>query len=252
LGAHRMAAGRAKGQGSKARVVKKRRPTKARGFYILLAAVAIGGGIAIGSVVTRSKAPLVRDADVTAAQAEGYLLGNPNAPVQVLEFADFECPACAQYALVTEPDVRHRLVESGQVNYRYFDFPLPMHRNTIQASMAAACADDQHKFWEMHDALFFSQPEWSTGATSNPVKFFSQYAKRIGLNYDLWKECMDGQRHMVRIIANRKEGERRAVGQTPTFVFGRKVFPGALTYDEFKAFVDSMTPPPASAPAKKP
>ncbi len=248
-----MAAGRAQGRRSGPGVVKKRKKpaTQSRGFYLLLALVAIGGGVAIASVVARPKAPVVRDMDVSASQAEGYLLGNSNAPVQVLEFADFECPACAQFALVTEPDVRTRLIQSGQASYRYFDFPLPMHKNTIQASMAAACANDQGKFWEMHDALFFNQPEWSTSATSNPAKFFAGYARQLGLNVDTWKSCMDEQRHLVRIIANRKEGERRGIAQTPTFIVGRKVIAGAMPYDDLKAVVDSAAPAPAAA-RKKP
>ena len=122
--------------------------------------------------------------------------------------------------------------------------------------MAAACASDQGKFWQMHDALFFNQPEWSTQATSDPEKFFLDYARQIGLNIDLYKKCMDEQPHQVRIIANRKEGERRGVGQTPTFIIGRKLVAGAVGYDEFRALVDSAkaalpAAPPAPAPATK-
>jgi len=236
---------------------KKKRAMQTRGFYILLAAVAVIGGIALYTVINQPKAPAVRDVDVSASQAEGYLRGDPNAPVQVLEFADFECPACGQFAVLTEPDVRHRLIESGQVSYRFFDFPLPAHKNTLAASMAAACANDQGKFWEMHDALFFNQPEWSTQVTSNPERKFLEYAKEIGLNTDVYKKCMDEQPHQVRIIANRKEGERRGVAQTPSFVIGKKLIAGAIGYDEFRAWVDSAkaalppTTPTAPAPATK-
>ena len=228
---------------------------QSRGFYILLAVVAVGGGVAIGSVMSRPKAPVVRDIDVSASQAEGYLLGDPNAPVQVMEFADFECPACGQFAVLTEPDIRSRLVATGQVGYRFFDFPLPSHKNTLPASMAAACANDQGTFWEMHDALFFNQPEWSEAATTNPEKLFVEYARQKGMNVDAFKRCMDEQPHIVRIIANRKEGERRGVSQTPTFIIGRKMVPGAVSYDEFRALVDSakaaMPAPVAPTPVTK-
>jgi protein-disulfide isomerase len=242
-----MAAGRSKGRRPRpgsvrdapAKKKKAAPPQQSRGFLILLLLVAIGGGIAIATTAGKKKAPVIRDADVTAAQSEGYLLGNAQAPVQVLEFADFECPACGQFALMTEPDIRHRLIESGQVSYRYFDFPLPMHGNSVAASVAAACANDQGKFWEMHDALFMNQPEWSSAATSDPMRYFVEYAKQIRLNVDDWKSCVNEQRHMVTIIANRKEGERRGVAQTPTFVIGRKVVAGGIPYDQFKAIVDS-------------
>ncbi len=245
-----MAAGRDAGKRKRPGVVKKKKPAKSsRGFYLLLAIIFIGGGVWLATLASRPKAAPVQEVDVTAAAAEGYLAGNPNAPVQVLEFADYECPACGQFSLVTEPDVRRRLIQAGLVSYRFYDFPLPQHRNSLQASIAAACADDQKKFWQMHDALFFNQPEWSTEATTNPGKFFLEYAKQIGLNTDDWKKCFDAQQHLTRIYGNRKEGDRVGVSFTPTFVIGRKKVSGAIGYDEFKALVDSAAAqPPAPAP----
>ncbi len=246
-----MAAGRKEGKGQRPGVVKKKKPAKnSRGFWILIAIVIIAGGAWLLSVASRPKSAPVQEVDVTAAAAQGYLLGNPNAPVQVLEFADYECPACGQFSLVTEPDVRRRLVQAGLVSYHYYDFPLPQHQNSLRASIAAACADDQKKFWEMHDALFFNQPEWSTEATNNPGKFFAEYAKQIGLNVADWKKCFEEQQHLTRIYGNRKEGDRIGVSQTPTFVIGRRKVAGAIGYDEFKSYVDSAaTQPPAAAPA---
>jgi protein-disulfide isomerase len=242
-----MAAGRDAGKGKRSRVVKKKAPSQ-RAFYILIGIVIILGGVWLATQVSKPKTSAVSDVGITAAQAEGYLLGNPNAPVQVREFADFECPACGQFANVTEPDIRRRLVESGQVSYRYFDFPLPQHNNTMLASSAAACAADQNKFWEMHDALFFNQPEWSSQATSNPLKFFPDYAQQVGLNMEAWKKCVSDDFHHARIVANRKEGERLGVGQTPTFIIGTKKLAGALTYDEFKGWVDSAAAKAGSKP----
>jgi protein-disulfide isomerase len=233
-------------------VVTKKKPTQQRGFYILLALVIVAGGIFIGTKAAGPRTPVVREVDVMPAAAEGYLLGDPKAPVQVAEFADFECPACGQFSTVTEPDVRSRLVQTGKVAYRFYDFPLQMHRNTLVASLAAACANDQGHFWEMHDALFFNQPEWSSEATDNPMKFFNQYAQQMGLDVSKWRQCVNEQKHLPTILGNRKEGERLGVAQTPTFVIGRKVVAGAISYDEFRARVDSaaaMAPVPAPAPA---
>jgi protein-disulfide isomerase len=179
------------------------------------------------------------DVQATPAQAEGYLLGNPNAPVQIMEFADYECPHCGEFATITEPDVRKRIVEAGLASYRFFDFPLPGFRNSLPASNAAACADDQGKFWEMHDRLFHSQPEWSSQVTNNPKKIFLRYAKDIGLDTDAWGKCYDEQRHLPRILANRQEGIRRNVQSTPTFVIGSKMIAGAIPFDMLKAYVDS-------------
>jgi protein-disulfide isomerase len=221
-------------------VVKPRRAQSTKPFYIALAVVAVIGAVLIWRAAGRGgSAPRAIDVQATAAQAEGYLLGNPNAPVQIMEFADYECPHCGEFATITEPDVRKRIVEAGLASYRFFDFPLPGFRNSIPASNAAACASDQGKFWEMHDRLFHSQPEWSSQVTSNPRKIFLRYAKDIGLNTDEWGKCYDEQRHMPRILANREEGIRRHVQSTPTFVIGNKQIEGAIPFDRIKAYVDS-------------
>jgi protein-disulfide isomerase len=223
-------------------VSKPQRGNSSQRFYVVLALVAVVGGIFI---VRAARAPRavanVTTAPIVAAQAEGYLMGNANAPVQIMEFADFECPACGNFAVITEPDVRNRIVNAGLASYRFFDFPLPMHKNTMPASNAAACAADQGKFWEMHDALFRNQPEWNGEATDNPKKVFLGYVKSMGMDTGKWETCFDSQAHQPRILANQAEGNRRKVQSTPTFIIGTRVIPGAMSYDVFKAYVDSAS-----------
>ena len=222
-------------------MVKEQRAQSTKQFYLVLVGIAVIGGLLIWRTAGKANSRVVAtDVRATPAQAEGYLMGNPNAPVQIMEFADFECPACGQFATVTEPDVRKRIIETGLASYRFFDFPLTeIHKNTLAASNAAACASDQGKFWEMHDQLYEHQPQWSTEATSDPKKFFERYATQIGLDVSTWNKCYDDQRHLKRIMSNRAEGERRNVRQTPTFVIGTKMIPGSLPYDMIKAYVDT-------------
>ena len=226
------------GRGRRSRVVSEQRRSN-RPFVIALGVIAIVGVLGLAWSATRPKRG-VTDIDLKAdpTQARGYLLGDTTAPVKVLEFADFECPACANFATLTEPDVRKQLVQTGKVSYRYFDFPLPMHRNTWDASNAAACADEQGKFWEMHDALFANQDRWNGEATSSPKGALKGYAKAIGLDVDKWEQCYDQQRYRSRIAANRAEAERRNVGSTPTFVIGNKLIPSAISYDQFVQYVN--------------
>jgi protein-disulfide isomerase len=232
-------------------VKKQQRAASTRSFYIALAVIAvIGAGLIVRTAGHKSAGPRAIDVKPTAAQAEGYLLGNANAPVQIMEFADFECPACGQFATITEPDVRKRIVDAGLASYRFFDFPLvEAHKNTLAASNAAACAADQGKFWEMHDRLYYGQPEWSGETTSNPKKVFQRYVKEIGLDGDAWEKCFDEQRHLSRILSNRAEGERRGVNATPTFVIGSKMISGGISYDQLKAYVDSAAKQVATAAA---
>ncbi len=224
-------------------------------FYAALAIVAVLGVAILGYVATRPKSNVTTvDPNLPPAKAEGYLYGKPDAPVQVVEFADFECPACGNFATISEPDVRQRVLDAGLANLRFYDFPLPMHKNTWAASNAAACAADQGKFWEMHDRIFLSQDQWNGEATSRPKGVLKDLAKQLGLDVDVWEKCFDARVHQNRIEANKNEAERRGVGQTPTFVIGNKMIPGALSADEFKAYVDSaaaLLPRADSAKARK-
>jgi protein-disulfide isomerase len=224
-----------------------------RGFWIAITVIAVIGIGALSWQTSRPKSVATKiDPSMPPLKAEGYVLGSPTAPVEVIEFADFECPSCGQFATLTEPDVRTRLVNTGQVRIRFMDFPLAMHKNTWDASLAASCANEQGKFWEMHDQIFNNQDRWNGEATGRPRGPLADLAKGLGLDMTKYNACMDAETHRAQIAANQAEGERRQVGQTPTFIIGNKLIPGAIPFDEFKKAVDEaakLAPAPAAAPA---
>ena len=249
----------AKKEEPKGRGTAKRAPVKAarrggpgQGFWIAVALIAVVGIGALSWVATRPKnvSASAIDPSLPAMKAQGYLIGSPAAPVEVTEFADFECPSCGQYATLTEPDVRTRLVNTGKVRVRYLDFPLPMHKNTWAASLAASCANDQGKFWEMHDQIFANQDKWSTETTGNPRKVLEGLAQGLGLDMSKYGSCMDTETHRAQIQANQQEGERRGVNSTPSFLIGGKLYPGALPFDEMNKLVQAelAKAPAAAAP----
>ena len=247
--------GAARGRPSSVR--RARQPQGGR-IVGLLAAIAVIGVAALGYAYSTSKNKVKTvDPNMKPLVAEGHVLGNPAAPLQVLEFGDFECPQCGNWAVVTEPDVRKRLITPGTISLRYFDFPLPMHKNTWPASNAAACAGEQGKFWEMHDEIFAKQDEWNGEATSRPKSMFVNYAKGLGLDADKFEQCLDAEKYRPQIEANAAEAERRGINSTPTFVIGKRVIPGNIGFDAFKAYVDSAIAEakaagPASSPAVAP
>jgi len=209
-------------------------------FVYVLVAIAVVGAAILGYVATRPKAgPVAVDPNLPPAKAEGYLIGKEDAPVKIIEFADFECPACGQWAMLTEPDVRARLINTGLVSIRFYDFPLPMHKNTWAASNAAACANEQGKFWAMHDQLFYAQDLWNGEATSSPGKKMKAFAKELGLDEAKFETCFDSQVLYPRIKANQGEAERLGVDQTPTFIIGGQRYPGNVPYDQLKKIVDA-------------
>jgi protein-disulfide isomerase len=234
-------------------VVKDARQSKTP-FYAALGVIALVGVGALGWLATRGGSKVATlDPNLPPVQATGYTKGSATAPVEVLEFADFECPACAGFATITEPDVRTRLIETGQIRLRFFDFPIneEVHKHSLTASLAAACANEQGKVWEMHDALFASQDRWSTEATGNPRKVMDELARQVGLALPQYEQCMDAKKYQAQVVANRNEATRVGVNSTPSFIIGGKLYSGALAYDQFKAAVDEAASrgPKAGAPA---
>lgn len=221
--------------------MKKGSGRNQKSFLTLLGLVAAVFAVFVVYQMNKPRNGGVRQIDpsIPLPAATGYLMGNPEAPVQVIEFADFECPACAQFFTLTEPDVKARLIDTGIISYRFFDFPLPMHPNTWHASNAAACANEQGKFWEMHDALFNTQDQWSGMATRRPKGKLQELAGQVGLDVGQWEDCFDSQKYLANIQAHEREAVRRGAGQTPTFIIGSRLIPGSISYDKFKAYVDT-------------
>lgn len=240
--------GRGKGSGSP-KVTPKRNQS---GFYRVLGLVGAAAAVLLIYQFTKPEASLSSkiDPSVPLPAATGYSIGKADAPVRVIEFADFECPGCGQFFSLTEPDVRSRLVDSGLVRYTYMDLPLPMHPNTWSASNAAACANEQGKFWEMHDALFTAQDQWNGFATKRPKGKMKEFAQQIGLDVSKWEDCFDGQKFLPNIKAHEMEAIRQGASSTPTFIIGTRRVANAISYDKFRAYVDTaLAEARAAAPA---
>jgi protein-disulfide isomerase len=164
-----------------------------------------------------------------------YARGGKNAPVTLEEFSDFQCPACG----ALEPGIRKVVKDYGdKVRLVFRNYPLPMHRYAFQAARAAEAAGVQGKFWEMHDALYDNQKEWSD--SMEPRVQFESYATRLGLDVARFKADMERQDLVDRINADRKRGDSFNVRGTPTvYLNGRELMPGKLvTEDDLRREID--------------
>jgi protein-disulfide isomerase len=216
-------------------------------FYLLLVAVAVAAGVLIW-LGTRPRAGTVAaaaDSAVTVTAADsafrGHVLGSDSAPVEVTEYADFQCPHCAEFAVVQFPTIREQLINTGRLRWRFMEYPLGFPLSTVSA-MAAECAADQGKFWEMESALFQQQSQWGRGA-KNPIGQFRDMARGLGLDLDAFNQCMSESRPAGRIAWSHQTGVARGVTGTPTF-FVRGVQLNTTVYsssDAFKTLVDSLT-----------
>ena len=221
-------------------------------FYLLLGAIAVVGAVLIAVFGGGPAAPqLVASSDCrdvpVGAPPKGVTLGPDSARIEITEFSDFECPWCARFAILTMPDIRQRLIPTGLVKWRYMNFPLEGHANSPVAHLAAACALEQGKFWEMHDALYTGQNDWAEAR--NPMRLILEYANRIGLNTDSLRACMTAKRPWPEIQAQKCEGIRLAVGGTPTFFVNGRKLADIPVYDDFVKIVDSITAATAAHPA---
>lgn len=226
-------------------------------FYVILAVVAVvlaaavfgllktGGG---ASAAAAGPPPTVSDDGF-----RGYSLGSGDAPVEITEYLDFECPVCASFAVIQMPTIKEQLINTGKVRWRYRDFPLPNHRYSRFSAHATHCAGAQGKFFEMHDQLFYNHTWAQTG--KDPSRLFRDLAQKAGVNLEQYDTCMQDGRFAQRIEFSRQEGDQLIVDGTPTFfVNGKKLnFRRLPTSDDFKRVVDSAiaaSPPKPKAPAR--
>ena len=217
-------------------------------FYLLLAAVAVVAGV----LIWRGAQGGSGDVSATAAQAsvavtaadsafKGFVLGSATAPVEVTEFADFQCPHCGEFANVQFPTIKDQLITPGQLRWRFRDYPLDFPWSRV-AALAGQCAGEQGKFWEMEEQLFQRQIDWGT-KSRNPTAAFRDLARGIGIDLAKYNDCMDSRRYAGRVEASHEEGLALGVSGTPTFFVNGRQLDGRryANSDAFKALVDSLT-----------
>lgn len=158
---------------------------------------------------------------VTASSVEadpeaGVALGPADAPITFKEFVDYQCPHCAQFASLTGKMIRQNFVRTDSARWILYDFPLGTFPNSVPAALAARCAGEQDRYWEMEEILFGRQQEW--GNERNPRRTFVEYAERVGLDTDSFRECLEEQRHLDQVMASRRYGQQLGVNSTPTII----------------------------------
>lgn len=213
-------------------------------FYAVFAAVAVMGVGALGYLLTKPQSVSI-PANVTVQVADtsgfrGYLKGSPQAPVEITEYADYQCPFCQTFATLQMPTIEERLIKTGRLRWRYRDFPLQQHPFARLAAHSAACADEQGKYWEQHSRIYEGQPEWAEARDAGSM--FRNYAKAGGLDLGRYDACMKSRKYAGRIQASLNEGLQVGVGSTPTLLVGDRLYRGRFDSDAITKLVDSLAP----------
>ncbi|MFQ5781638.1 MAG: DsbA family protein [Nitrosopumilus sp.] len=163
------------------------------------------------------------------------VLGNPNAQITLVEFGDYQCHFCNVFFHSTEDSILKNYVETGKVKMIFKDFNI-IGPDSINASHGAHCAGDQGMFWEYHDILYSNWTGENNGWASS--KNLLKFAQEIGLDIEMWSECMTDARHSQTIVASNEDAQTLELTGTPSFfVIGpdgktTKLF-GAQPYDVF-------------------
>lgn len=220
---------------------RQRKGTPAKGggngaFYAVLAVIALGGIVAIGYALMgrggeAATEPIelnVTDARELYEQATPVRLGRDDAPVKVVEFADFQCPGCGYFSLRVRPRIMP-YVEDGTAQVVFYDYPLGgSHIHSFLAARAARCAGEQpapgaegeNAYWLLHDKIFQEQANWT--AERDVTDDFVGYAGEVGLDTSAFERCLRSDRYADVVTANRMVGEQLGVRSTPTVLVNNR------------------------------
>ncbi|MFN2576140.1 MAG: DsbA family protein [Pyrinomonadaceae bacterium] len=184
-------------------------------IVIVLVAALVAGWVLLRS--SREQRNASTPTPDPAAEAKGaeppHVRGNPNAPVTLEEFGDFQCPTCGTYY----PEVKKIENEFGdRLKVIFREYPLlPMHEHALMAAQAAEAAGLQGKFWEMHDKLYETQTTWVEAKDLVPV--FVNYAKEIGIDPDRFMKDLNAEEVAVRVFQDGKRAHAFGLKGTPSF-----------------------------------
>ncbi len=173
----------------------------------------------------------------SSVQQPGNTLGDPNAPVKIVEYADFQCPYCERYWRDTEPRIIEQYVKTGKVFYEYHSVGGFIGPESAAAAEAAYCAGDQGKFWQYHDTLFANWTGENVGDFSNDKLL--QYAASVGLDEGAFSGCMSRGKYANRLLQDVADAKAAGIRGTPFFLINGKPLEGAQPFSVFQTAIEA-------------
>lgn len=205
-----------------------------KGLIITIVATVIllVGGIFLFSKKSDTPATSKKVSDALLMPADSYKTSTGSAEINLVEFGDYQCPACGVY----HPFVKKLLEESaGKVNFVFRHFPLSQHKNAPMASYAVLSAGKQNKYWQMHDKMFETQAEWSDLA--DPSSKFVEYAKNLNLDTDKFTKDINSKEIKEKVSADMNDGTVVGINATPTYYANGVKLELPSSFEEFKNLV---------------
>ncbi len=207
------------------------------GFAILVTIVTVAA-----AVFSKGGRVALPDSTVTLLTASDWVRGESDSTVSIIEYGDFQCPACKQY----EQIMKKLLEEYGdRVAFGFRNFPLyQIHPNAGIAARAAESAGLQGKYWDMYDTLYDKQTEWAVAKNErDALQLFTNYAQTMGLDLARFATDIDSAAVRDKINNDVATGGVGAVNHTPTFFLNGKQIPNPQNYEQFKSIIDTSLAP---------
>lgn len=173
-------------------------------------------------------------ASSNTSQPTNHTKGSTETGVALIEYGDFQCPACSQYYPIVK-----QIAETykDKITVQFRNFPLiQIHPNAMAAHRAAEAADKQGKFWEMHDLLYETQNDWASSNNAGPI--FESYAQQLGLDMGKFKTDVASEEINALINADRQEGNKIGANSTPTFVLDGVKVDNPRSLEDFTKLID--------------
>lgn len=170
--------------------------------------------------------------------SNGHLpaLGNANAKVTIVEWADFRCPFCERLFRDVEPSLKKDYIDTGKVKFYFRHFAFLGPASTVAAN-ATECANEQNKFWDFHDYLYKNQPP-ETDTSMYNTDTLTQTAINLGMNGDQFRSCLSTNKYQKNIDQDYQDGQKAGVSGTPASVINGQLVVGAVPYSNFKTIID--------------
>jgi len=222
------------------------------GGLLVVAAIAlffiVSANQPVGEIVMPELKPL--------QQVNFNALGNPNAPVKIIEYSDFKCSYCGRFATTTKYQIIDAYIATGKVYFEYRSVGEFLSPESARAAEAAYCAGDQGKFWEMHDVIFANLLEGENRGQFSDARLVA-FAEKLNINIGTFKDCFNNGKYAARLLEDQQNAARDitsttnyaelvAAGQysssgisTPSFVVNGRLIPGAQPFSVFQQEIDA-------------
>jgi len=184
--------------------------------YYFLAIPAIAAIIATYYLLAPNETPQEEKITTQSLIQNGSpIMGNPNAPITIVEWGDYQCTFCYKFHQSSKNTLIEEYVNTGRINFVFRDFPLNG-SDSVLAAQASYCADDQGKYWEYHDEIYKNWAGERTGWVTR--QSLDQFANTVGLDLVQFNKCLDDEKYQQRVLENEKFGVKIGIKATPSFL----------------------------------